>query len=87
MSETANKLTEKFFNPRLKLMPAIHRTSMVPSKIDRHPLRRLWHRMTRTPNSVDARRKDPSRREATTVKPGAFSIQMARASASVIAGS
>ena len=70
MSETANKLTEKFFNPRLKLMPAIHRTSMVPSKIDRHPLRRLWHRMTRTPKSVDARRKDPSRRGTTTVKPG-----------------
>ena len=33
MSETANKLPEKFLNPRLQSMPAIHRTSMVPSKI------------------------------------------------------
>ena len=67
MSETANKLPEKFPNPRLQSMPAIHRTSMVPSKIDRHPLRRLWHRITRAPKSVAAHREDRSRRGATAV--------------------
>jgi len=73
MSQTANKLSEKFLYPRLQSMPAIHRTSMVPSRIDRHPLRRLWRRITRAPKSVAARREDRSRRSATAVNSTAAS--------------
>src|SRR4030095_6443562 len=73
MSQTANKLSEKFLYPRLQSMPAIHRTSMVRGRVARHPLRRLWRRITRAPKSVAARREDRSRRSATAVNSTAAS--------------
>jgi membrane glycosyltransferase len=53
---------------RLSSMPEINRVSMVPSPIDRYPIRRLWRKIWKSDKSLEAGKRDAQPRLATIQK-------------------